>query len=271
MRSGADQGPAALDARPAPGPTASGPPRIAVVIPCYNTSSSCLEVIRRALAVTGAVLAVDDGSTDDTAEWLIASGAPSVRLPRNQGKGVALRAGIAEVLKGPAGVLGGTFDAVVTLDGDGQHDPDHIPRLVECARRERADLVIGVRDVELMPPKSKFGNRVSRSLFRIATGLYIPDTQSGLRLFSAELAAALVGSIRWRRYESEMEVLSKTVAMGFRIATVEVPTIYFDANRRTHFDPFWDSLRVFGVLFRQIVVRGVGMRPRAAARRERRR
>jgi glycosyltransferase involved in cell wall biosynthesis len=215
-----------------------------------------VDVIKKALSLTGAVLPVDDGSTDDTADHLQASGARYLRLPENAGKGVALRAGIEEVLKGPAGILGETFDYIVTLDGDGQHDPDEIPRLVECARQHAADLVVGVRNVRLMPPKSKFGNRVSRRLFFLATGQYISDTQSGLRLLSRELAAALLGAVRWRRYETELDVLSKTLALGFTVATVEINTIYFDQNRRTHFNPFWDSLRVFAVLFRQIVARG---------------
>jgi glycosyltransferase involved in cell wall biosynthesis len=227
--------------------------RVAVVIPCYNTSSAVTDVIRKTLAVTDAVLAIDDGSTDDTPEHLKASGVRSLRLEQNSGKGVALRAGIEEVLKGTGGVLHGDFDYVVTIDGDGQHNPADIPRLVECAGREQADLVIGVRDVRQMPPKSRFGNRVSRMLFFLGTGEYVTDTQSGFRLMSVRLASTLLGPVRWRRYETEAEILSQTIALGFRIATVEIETIYFDRNRRTHFDPFWDSMRVFTVLGRYLL------------------
>ena len=227
--------------------------RVAVVIPCYNTSSACVDVIKRALAVTPAVLPVDDGSTDDTALYLAASGARWLRLPQNAGKGVALRTGIEEVLKGREGILGDTFDYIVTVDGDGQHNPDDIPRLIECARRDEADLVIGIRNVRLMPPKSKFGNYVSRMLFFLGTGQYVPDTQSGFRLLSAKLAAALLAAVSWRRYETEAEILSKTVTLGYTVATVEIPTIYFDQNRRTHFDPLWDSMRVVAVLSRYVL------------------
>ncbi len=104
----------------------SGPgegPRIAVVIPCYNTSGSCAPVIAAARAVADAVIVIDDGSTDDTFQYIAASGCEWLRFPQNQGKGVALRAGMAEVVEGSAGRLGQDFDYLITLDGDGQHEP----------------------------------------------------------------------------------------------------------------------------------------------------
>jgi glycosyltransferase involved in cell wall biosynthesis len=260
-----------LDSSLAPQSTVASGNRVAVVIPCYNTSAAVTDVIRKALAITDAVLAVDDGSTDDTPEHLKASGARSLRLEQNSGKGVALRAGIEEVLKGSDGLLHRDFDYVITIDGDGQHNPADIPRLVECAGRDQADLVIGVRDVQQMPPKSRFGNRVSRMLFFLGTGEYVTDTQSGFRLMSVRLASTLLGTVRWRRYETEAEILSQTIALGFRIATVEIETIYFDRNRRTHFDPFWDSMRVFTVLGRYLLGslpgrRGLRAAPRAGSR-----
>ena len=78
----------------------------------------------------------------------------------------------------------------------------------------------------------------------------MPDTQSGFRLFSQSLAEALLRAVAWRRYETEAEILTKTVSLGYTVATVEIPTIYFDENRRTHFDPLWDSMRVVAVLSR---------------------
>ena len=129
--------------------------RLAVVIPCYNTSSTCVGVITKALSTSDAVLAVDDGSTDDTFAHIEGTGCASLRLPHNMGKGAALRAGIVEVLRGHEGKLGQTFDYILTVDGDGQHDPADIPRFVEKAERDGADLVIWVRNVRLMPPKSK--------------------------------------------------------------------------------------------------------------------
>jgi glycosyltransferase involved in cell wall biosynthesis len=224
--------------------------KVAVVIPCYNTSQACVDVINGARAAADGVLVVDDGSTDDTPDHIRGTGTTCLRLPANAGKGAALRAGIEEVLKGRQGMLGETFDYILTVDGDGQHSPSDIPRFVSLAIRERADFVIGVRNVRVMPPKSKIGNYFSRLVFFLGTGRYVPDTQSGFRLFSRSLAEALLTSVSWRRYETEAEILTKAVSLGYSVATVEIPTIYFDQNRRTHFDPLWDSMRVVAVLSR---------------------
>jgi putative flippase GtrA len=224
--------------------------KVAVIIPCYNTSSACVDVITKARAAAAGVLVIDDGSTDDAPAQIAGTGVHCRRLPQNAGKGVALKAGIEEVLKGRAGLLGETFDYILTIDGDGQHDAGEIPRFIELATRERADFVIGMRNVQLMPPKSKIGNYASRLVFFLGTGRYVPDTQSGFRLLSVSLARALLDAVSWGRYETEADILSKTVTLGYRIATVEIPTIYFDGNRRTHFDPLWDSMRVIAVLSR---------------------
>lgn len=234
--------------------TVTPQPRIAVVIPCYNTSTACGDVIHAARHAADAVIAVDDGSTDDTFPAILAAGCPHLRFPDNRGKGAALRAGIEEVLKGRAGLLGDDFDYIVTMDGDRQHDPALLPRFVEKARQEPADLVIGVRNLRAMPTRSKTGNYASRLLFLIGTGRYVTDTQSGFRLMSARLAAALLPLVSWKRYETESDVLVRTLALGFHIATVEIPTIYFEGNRRSHFHPIRDSLRVVGVLGRYALV-----------------
>jgi glycosyltransferase involved in cell wall biosynthesis len=228
----------------------AGDVRVAVVIPCYNTGRACVDVIARARSAANGVVVVDDGSTDDTPEHIRSTGAPCLRLSLNTGKGAALKAGIEEVLKGREGRLGEAFDYIVTLDGDGQHDPADIPRLVALALRERADFVIGVRDVGVMPPKSMIGNYFSRLMFFLGTGRYLADTQSGFRLFSGSLAESLLATVPWRRYETEAEILTRTVSLGYTVATVGIPTIYFDENRRTHFDPVWDSIRVLAVLGR---------------------
>ena len=232
--------------------------KIAVGIPCYNTAPACVDVIARARVHADSVLVVDDGSTDDTPQHIAAAGAACLRLAVNAGKGAALKAGIEDVLRGRDGRLGGDFDYILTIDGDGQHDPADIPAVIARAARNGADLIIGVRDVRVMPPKSRIGNSFARLVFFLGTGRYVADTQSGFRLMSRSLAGKLLTAVSWRRYETEAEILARTVTLGYTVDTVEISTIYFDRNRGTHFDPLWDSLRVVAVLSRSAVAAFAG-------------
>jgi glycosyltransferase involved in cell wall biosynthesis len=175
-----------------------------------------------------------------------------VRLPVNAGKGAALAAGFREVLKGRDGALGAAVDYVVTVDGDGQHDPIDIRRLVECARRSGADLVLGMRDHRAMPRKNRIGAHFSRLLFLIGTSTFVADTQSGFRLLSTPLLAALIDRVTWKGYESESEVLWRTLALNRPIAVIEISTIYIDGNRGTQFNAWRDSARIASVFTQQL-------------------
>lgn len=112
-----------------------------------------------------AVNAVEDGSTDNTLRHIESTGCPCVRFATNRGKGAALHAGIAEVLKRSDGLLSRDFDYILTLEGDGQHDVGAVRRLLDTAEREKADLVLGIRDLRAMPARSRIGNFTSRILF----------------------------------------------------------------------------------------------------------
>jgi glycosyltransferase involved in cell wall biosynthesis len=220
---------------------------VVVIVPCYNTSEKCVPAITGATAVADAVLAVNDGSTDDTAQHLAASGCLTVTLPANAGKGAALAAGFRAVLEGPGGLLGFLPDYVVTMDGDGQHDPRDIPRLVSCAVRARADLVLGMRDPNAMPRKNRIGAHYSRLLFLIGASTHVPDTQSGFRLLAMPLVAALIDRVTWQGYESESEVLWRTLALDRPMAAAPISTIYLDGNRGSQFDAWRDSCRIAAV------------------------
>jgi glycosyltransferase involved in cell wall biosynthesis len=228
------------------------PQRIVAVIPCYNASFRCADVIARTASFADSILAIDDGSTDDTAEHLRATGCMLLQLPVNGGKGAALAAGFREVLKGPDGLLGSRVDYVVTIDGDGQHDPTDIPRLVDCARRSGAALVLGMRNLGAMPRKNSIGAHYSRLLFLIGTSTFVADTQSGFRLLSSDLLSQLIDRVRWKGYESESEMLWRTIELNRPIAAVEISTIYIDSNPRSQFDPWRDSTRIASVFTPQL-------------------
>jgi len=227
-------------------------PSVVVVVPCYNTSARCAVAIAGARGFAERVLAVDDGSTDDTAEHLRATGCPTITLAVNAGKGAALEAGLREVLRGTDGALGVAADFVVTMDGDGQHDARDIPRLVSCVIRAGADLVLGMRDPRAMPRKNRIGAHYSRLLFLIGTSTFVPDTQCGFRLMTVSLAATLIDRVTWKGYESESEVIWQTLALDRQVAAATIATIYLDGNRGSQFNAWRDSRRIAAVFTRSL-------------------
>ena len=131
------------------------PPKILALIPAYNEAAAIREVITR-VSVHLPVLVVDDGSRDETANIAEAAGARVLRQAPNQGKGTALRAGFRQALDEQ-------FDAVLTLDADGQHDPAEIPLFLEAFRQNQAHLVIGQRTFKEMPLVRRLANTLNVS------------------------------------------------------------------------------------------------------------
>jgi glycosyltransferase involved in cell wall biosynthesis len=197
--------------------------KILALIPAYNESRRIAPVIAGARAHLP-VLVVDDGSADDTARIAAEMGADVLRQNPNQGKGAALRAGFRRAQE-----LG--FDAVVTLDADGQHDPAEIPPFLRAFEELSADLVIGARDFRQMPPVRRFSNTVGRWLLSAALGQHVRDNQSGYRLISRRLAEALLASDE-QGFEFEVEMLVTCVRREYRLEWVPIRTIY--AGQASH-------------------------------------
>ena len=178
------------------------------------------------------VLGVDDGSTDDTAANAEAAGAEVIRQDPNQGKGAALRAGFRHALD--AGC-----DAVITLDADGQHDPDEIPRFIAAlgppgASGPRPELIIGRRDFSRMPAMRRLSNTAGTAAFSWAVGRRVPDNQSGYRLLGRRLMAAMLDS-REAGFEFEVEMIAVCIRRGWTLEWVPVSTIY--AGAPSHVKP----------------------------------
>jgi hypothetical protein len=224
------------------------PPRIAAIVPCYNTSRACIPVIAGALRHCQAVVAVDDGSTDDTAAAMASTGCRIIVLQPNRGKGAALEAGLRAIVAEP----GMQADYVLVIDGDGQHDPADIPAFAAAAADGAPDLVLGVRDPRAMPRKNRIGNHFGRLLFLIGTGRYVADTQCGFRLMSKRLVASILDRVQWTGYEAASDVLWRALPGPGPVAAVPIATIYIDGNRGSRFDAWRDSARIAGVFAPQI-------------------
>lgn len=201
-------------------------PQIVALIPAHDEAPR-LGAVVRAAAEHLPVLVVDDGSVDETAAVAEAAGASVLRQVANQGKGAALRAGFARALA--EGVL-----AVVTLDGDGQHDPRELPRFVAAERTAPAELIIGQRSFREMPFVRRLSNWAGTVLLSASVGRWIPDNQSGYRLIGRRLMAAMLGS-REDGFAFEVEMIAVCLREDWPIRWVPISTIYGD--ERSHIRP----------------------------------
>ncbi len=210
---------------------------VAALIPAYQAEPTVGRVAGRARALVDRVLVVDDGSRDGTGAAAARQGAEVIRHAANRGKGAALRSGFARLLDLGAG-------AVVTLDADGQHDPEDIPSLVAAHQRRGADLVIGTREGAFgaMTRGRRFGNRFSCSALRFFAGLELPDSQSGFRLYAAAFLRGL--PLRRDAYDAEVELLLHAARGRARIACVAVRTPAADGAPTSHFRPWLDTYRI---------------------------
>ena len=190
---------------------------IVALIPAYNAEPFVAGVVRQAMTHVP-VIAVNDGSRDGTLAQLQSTGASIIDQQPNQGKGAALQRGFRVALESGA-------DAVITLDADGQHDPNEIPLFVKKFAETRADLIIGERDFSRMPLVRRVSNTVGRRSFSWAVGRHVADNQSGYRLLSRRLMEAVLASGE-RGFEFEMDMIVISIKRGWRIEGVPIRTIY---------------------------------------------
>ncbi len=215
------------------------PAPILAVIPAYQEGPRIGAVVAATMRYLPVVV-VDDGSTDDTAVVAAAAGAAVLRQVPNAGKGAALRAGFRHALDAGA-------EAVVTLDADGQHDPDEIPAFLAAFAASRPELVIGRRDFAEMPLARRIANSIGGLAVSAAVGRSIPDNQSGYRLIGRTLLGDLLDSDE-SGFEFEVEMIARCVALGLPLSWVPIRTIY--AGEPSHIRP-WRHLREFARVTRK--------------------
>ena len=209
-----------------------------VIIPVYNNVGTINDVVQRTLRYCKDVIVVDDGSTDGSSDSLSKLGAVVVRYERNRGKGYALKTGFKE-----AKARG--FERAITIDADGQHFPEDIPVFAAQAKEHPDAMFVGRRNLKMenMPGGNTFANKFSNFWFRLQTGVNLPDTQSGFRLYQLNR----IGRLRFLtcRYEAELELLVFQCWKGVPMRPVGINVYYPpEGERVTHFRPFWDFFRI---------------------------
>jgi glycosyltransferase involved in cell wall biosynthesis len=231
----------------------------AVVIPAYNEAATIRDVAERARAQLPLVIVVDDGSTDGTSAALAGLDVVLLRNATNLGKAASLRRGTDEALQHGA-------QAVVTLDGDGQHCPEDIPLLLAAWREAPACIVIGARlhRRELIPASRYWANRVANFWIGLAAGYAIADSQSGFRVYPARvLREARVASGRAHSFVFESEILIDAARLGVQARCVPVQVVYGERARASHFRPVLDIARIVRMVAWRLI--GQGLLQRAAA------
>ena len=228
-------------------------PPDAVVIPAYNEAATIREVAARALRECPRVIVVDDGSTDDTANAVAGLAVQLLRNDQNLGKAAALWRGAEAAL-----ALGA--ERVVTLDGDGQHDPADVPRLLQAADRHPRCIVIGARLAEpAAVPRARYAaNRIAAFWVSWACGQRLSDSQSGFRVYPAELFRRLrVPHGRARGFVFESEILIAAARLGYCCVSVPIAAIYRPGMRASHFRPVLDVARITRMIAWKLLSRGM--------------
>jgi glycosyltransferase involved in cell wall biosynthesis len=220
--------------------------RFAIVIPAYNHGRQVRGIAEKTLRLGLPVIVVDDGSTDCTPQVLAPlSDVTVIRHKENQGKGASLLAGFTAALH--------LADWAITIDADGQHNPEDTLSLIQAIPEGQRPLVIGKREgmeYENVPWTSRWGRRFSNFWVWASCGRWFSDSQSGFRVYP--LPETLHLGARARRYQFEVEVLVRAVWRGIPIIEVPVRAFYGPVEERvSHFRPwldFWRNTRTFARL-----------------------
>lgn len=214
-----------------------------ILIPAYKPDQRLLTLVNQLRReCSDEIVIVDDGSGPQYAEVFqeaLQQRCVVLRHEINQGKGRALKTGFTFIKQS------GESSGVVCADCDGQHLPQDVRRIAEAIPAHRTDIILGTRGFTgRVPFRSRFGNSVTRTVFALASGIKIPDTQTGLRGFSIEMLDWLC-SIPGERFEYEMNMLLLASQSGFGIHQVKIATLYPRQNHSTHFRTIPDAIRVY--------------------------
>lgn len=210
-----------------------------IIMPTYNNEKTIGWVIEDVLEYTENLIVVNDGATDNTPNVIAEFGnkITSIGYTKNVGKGNALKTGFKEALKQG-------FEYAITIDSDGQHYADDIPKFVLALQKNPSALFMGSRNIEHdgMPQKNSFANKFSNFWVKLQTGNDLPDTQTGFRLYPLKAVKKLC--LFTSKFEFEVEIQVKLAWQNVKVISVPIKVKYDPNERVTHFRPLQDFTRI---------------------------
>jgi len=214
-----------------------------VIIPVFNVGERLRPLLADLVGYVHKkhIYIINDGSTDGSMDSIRKEGYTVFDHSQNRGKGEALKSGFFLAIRSD-------LEAVITLDGDGQHDPGYIPEFIRIANKKKADLVLGLRSFKpgIMPPDRIFANYVTSLITSIAAGHRILDSQNGYRLIRTNVLKNL--DLKTSHYELETEILIKAARKKYTIAYCPISLIYEGAA--SHIHRLRDSLRFCSLILK---------------------
>ena len=217
-----------------------------VLIPSYEPDEKLIKLLKT-ISKDVDIILVNDGSSKKYDEIFLEAKkyAHVISYSENKGKGYALKKGLKYIKE--------KYDkyVVVTMDADGQHTFSDAKKLLDYASKNLNTLVIGKRFWDKTTPKSsRFGNYITRKIYKNVTGIDIYDTQSGLRAFSYKLMDYMLKT-EGERYEYEMNVLLYLKENKIDVKEISIETIYINKNETSHYRTFKDSYRIYKTIRRK--------------------
>ncbi len=222
--------------------------KIIALIPAYEPEENMLDLLENIKKDTDMdIVVVNDGSSDACKDIFSKAKefAKVLEHEVNKGKGRALKTGLNYINDNYIGEY-----IVVTMDADGQHTIEDALKICDLVKKSPDILVLGKRFFgEDVPLRSRFGNAMTRLVYKIATGVKVYDTQTGLRAFSYKLVPLML-EIKGERYEYEINVLMECSKNNIEIKEIDIATIYINNNSGSHFNVFKDSYRIYKEIFK---------------------
>lgn len=216
--------------------------KFCVLMPVFNGEKTIEPVIEKIRKFTGDIIVVNDGSLDNTSRILEKLSLRVISHPVNKGKGMSLRTGFDYVVKETS------FDYVLVLDADGQHDPKFIPLFLEAAQKSDFDIIIGsrMRNLSSMPLIRRLTNKTMSFIISKIARQDIPDSQCGYRLIKRKVIEKI--ELKSSNFETESEILIKASEKKFKIGSIEISTIY--SGQKSSINSIVDTIRFFKMLFK---------------------